>query len=60
AIARGYDATLVSDAHTTDDCTYSEPPVSAEQVIAHTNFYWNWQRTASARGGTVKSADLGF
>jgi nicotinamidase-related amidase len=60
AIARGYDATLVSDAHTTDDCTYSEPPVSAEQVIAHTNFYWNWQRTASARGGTIKSADLRF
>ena len=60
AIARGYDATLVSDAHTTDDCTYSEPPVSAEQIISHTNFYWNWQRTASARGGTVKSADLGF
>ena len=60
AIARGYDATLVSDAHTTDDCTYSEPPVSAEQIISHTNFYWNWQRTAFARGGTVKSADLGF
>ena len=60
AIARGYDAILVSDAHTTDDCAYSEPPVSAEQVIAHTNFYWNWQRTSSARGGTVKSADLGF
>ena len=60
AIARGYDATLVSDAHTTDDCAYSEPSVSAEQVIAHTNFYWNWQRTASARGGTAKSADLGF
>ena len=60
AIARGYDATLVSDAHTTDDCTYSEPPVSAEQIISHTNFYWNWQRTASARGGTAKIADLGF
>ena len=60
AITRGYDATLVSDAHTTDDCTYSEPPVSAEQIISHTNFYWNWQRTAFARGGTVKSADLGF
>ena len=60
AIARGYDATLVSDSHTTDDCTYSEPPVSAEQIISHTNFYWNWQRTAFARGGTVKSADLGF
>ena len=60
AIARGYDATLVSDSHTTDDCTYSEPPVSAEQIISHTNFYWNWQRTAFARGGTAKSADLGF
>ena len=60
AIARGYDATLVSDAHTTEDCTYSEPPVSAEQIISHTNFYWNWQRTASARGGTIKSSDLSF
>ena len=38
AVARGYDATLVSDAHTTEDQTaWGAPP--PEQVIAHTNLY---------------------
>ena len=60
AIARGYNATLVSDAHTTDDCTWATPPLSAEQVIAHTNFYWNWQRTPRAVGGTVTTSDVVF
>ena len=60
AIARGYNATLVSDAHTTDDCTWATPPLSAEQVIAHTNFYWNWQRTPRAVGGTSLTADVVF
>ena len=60
AIARGYNATLVSDAHTTDDCTWATPPLSAEQVIAHTNFYWNWQRTPRAIGGTTLVAGVDF
>jgi len=60
AIARGYNATLVSDAHTTDDCTWATPPLSAEQVIAHTNFYWNWQRTPRAIGGTTLAAGVDF
>jgi nicotinamidase-related amidase len=60
AIARGYNATLVSDAHTTDDCTRATPPLSAEQVIAHTNFYWNWQRTSRAVGGTSLTAEVVF
>jgi nicotinamidase-related amidase len=60
AIARGYNATLVSDAHTTDDCTWATPPLSAEQVIAHTNFYWNWQRTPRAVGGTSLTAEVVF
>ena len=60
AIARGYNATLVSDAHTTDDCTWATPPLSAEQVIAHTNFYWNWQRTPRAAGGTSLAAEAVF
>jgi nicotinamidase-related amidase len=60
AIARGYNATLVSDAHTTDDCTWATPPLSAEQVIAHTNFYWNWQRTPRAAGGTSLTAEVAF
>jgi nicotinamidase-related amidase len=58
ALARGYNATLVSDAHTTDDCSWATPPLSAEQVIAHTNFYWKWQRTPRAAGGTSLTAEV--
>jgi nicotinamidase-related amidase len=60
AIARGYNATLVSDAHTTDDCSWATPPLSAEQVIAHTNFYWKWQRTPRAAGGTNLAVEVVF
>jgi nicotinamidase-related amidase len=54
AFTRGYDTTLVGDAHTTEDLTeWGAPPV--EQVIAHTNLYWSWQtapdRTAAGRAG---------
>jgi nicotinamidase-related amidase len=60
ALARGYSATLVSNAHTTDDCTWATPPLTAEQVIAHTNFYWRWQRTPRAAGGTSLAAEVVF
>ena len=60
AVARGYNAPLVSDAHTTDDCSWAKPPVTAEQVIAHTNLYWNWQRTPRAAGGTVATSEVDF
>lgn len=52
---RGYDVTLVADAHTTEDLTaYGAPP--PEQVIAHTNMYWSWQ-TGPGRTAAVQSAD---
>ena len=55
AMARGYDATLVGDAHTTVDFTkYGAPP--PDQVIAHTNLYWQYQ-TAPGRAGAVVDAD---
>jgi nicotinamidase-related amidase len=55
AMARGYDATLVGDAHTTVDFTsYGAPP--PDQVIAHTNLYWKYQ-TAPGRAGAVVNAD---
>ena len=55
AFVRGYDATLVADAHTTVDFTsYGAPP--PEQVIAHTNLYWQYQ-TAPGRAGAVVAAD---
>lgn len=51
ALVRGYDVTLVSDAHTAEDLTeWGAPPPA--QVIAHTNLYWDNQtapgRTAEA------------
>jgi len=40
ALVRGYDATLVADAHPTEDQTgWGAPP--PEGVIAHTNLSWN-------------------
>ncbi|HET9094006.1 MAG TPA: cysteine hydrolase family protein [Solirubrobacteraceae bacterium] len=55
ALTRGYDATLVGDAHTTSDLSaYGAPP--PEQVIAHTNLYWKYQ-TAPGRVGAVAAAD---
>lgn len=60
ALARGFNATLVSDAHTTDDCAWATPPLSAEQIIAHTNFYWKWQRTPRAAGGTSVTGEVVF
>jgi hypothetical protein len=59
AFVRGYDTTLVSDAHTTEDLTaYGAPP--PEQVIAHTNLYWNFQEAPGRTAGTVATADVDF
>jgi nicotinamidase-related amidase len=59
AFARGYDATLVGDAHTTEDLTaYGAPPV--DQVIAHTNLYWKYQTAPGRTAGTVETKDVDF
>ena len=59
AFARGYDVTLVGDAHTTEDLTaYGAPP--PDQVIAHTNLYWSDQSAPGRRAGTVGTADVSF
>src|SRR6266550_4244794 len=59
AFARGYDATLVSDAHTTEDQTaWGAPP--PEQVIAHTNLYWTYQTAPGRTAGTVETKDVDF
>jgi len=59
AFARGYDATLVSDAHTTGDRTeWGAPP--PDQVIAHTNLYWNYQTAPGKTAGTVETKDVDF
>ena len=59
AITRGYDATLVSDAHTTDDQTvYGAPP--PDRVIAHTNLYWTYHTAPGRKGGTVPTESVEF
>ncbi|MFD8496118.1 isochorismatase family protein [Amycolatopsis sp. NPDC059657] len=59
AFARGYDAKLVSDAHTSGDkSAWGAPPV--DQVIAHTNLYWTHQSAPGRTAGTVETKDVSF
>ena len=59
AFVRGYDTTLVSDAHTTEDFSeYGLPP--ADKVIAHTNMYWTWQTGPGRKADVVGTADVSF
>src|SRR5882672_9210255 len=59
ALVRGYDTTLVSDAHTTGDQTsWGAPP--PDQVIAHTNLYWTYQTAPGRTAGTMKTNDVEF
>jgi nicotinamidase-related amidase len=59
AFVRGYDVTLVGDAHTTEDLSeYGAPP--PDQVIAHTNLYWQDESAPGRTAGTVDSAEVGF
>ena len=59
AFTRGYDTTLVSDAHTTGDLTeYGAPP--PEQVVAHTNLYWRYTSAPGRTAGTVETKDVDF
>lgn len=59
AIARGYDATLVSDAHTTEDLSPWGAP-TPDMVIAHTNLYWGNHRAPGRTAGTVTTAEVDF
>jgi len=59
AFVRGYDTTLVSDAHTTEDQTaWGAPP--PDQVIAHTNLCWSHQAAPGRTAQVVKTQDLDF
>jgi hypothetical protein len=59
AVVRGYDASLVSDAHTTGDKTaWGAPP--PDQVIAHTNLYWTYTTAPGRTAGTVETKGVDF
>ncbi len=59
AIVRGYDATLVSDAHTTEDLSeWGAPP--PDKVIDHTNLYWANHAAPGREAGTVTTEAVSF
>ena len=59
AIVRGYDATLVSDAHTTEDLSEWGAP-APDKVIDHTNLYWQHHTAPGRRAGTVSTGSVTF
>ena len=59
AFTRGYDVTLVGDAHTTEDQTeWGAPP--PEQVIGHTNIYWQYHDAPGRTAGVTETKDVTF
>lgn len=49
AAARGFDVTLVSDAHTTTDAAYDGVAITGEQIVAHTTMYFRGLRYPGQR-----------
>ncbi len=60
ALARGYDVTLVGDAHTTEDLRQWGVPVSPEQAIGYTNAYWGFTGAPGRSTAVVDTADVAF
>jgi nicotinamidase-related amidase len=59
AFTRGYDVSLVGDAHTSgDNSAWGAPP--PEHVIAHTNLYWQFQRAPGRTAAVVETKDMTF
>lgn len=59
AFVRGYDVTLVGDAHTMpDQSQWGAPP--PEQVISHMNLYWQYQSAPGRTAGVARTLDVTF
>ena len=59
AFTRGYDVTLVSDAHTTEDMTeWGAPP--PDVIIKHTNMYWGFQSAPGRRAAVATTKEIAF
>jgi nicotinamidase-related amidase len=59
AFTRGYDVTLVGDAHTTENLTeWGAPP--PDKVIAHTNLYWQEQAAPGRTAAVAETKDIRF
>ncbi len=59
AFTRGYDVTLVGDAHTTGDKSDWGAPPPAD-VIAHTNLYWSYQTAPGRTADVTDTAEVTF
>ncbi|WP_436491912.1 isochorismatase family protein [Actinokineospora sp. HUAS TT18] len=59
AFARGYDVTLVGDAHTTEDLSQWGAP-APDLVISHTNLYWKHQTAPGRTAGVTETKDIAF
>jgi len=60
AFVRGYDATLVSDAHTTEDLRPWGATFSPEQAIDHTNLYWEGTSAPGRNAAVQATAQVDF
>mgnify|MGYP003339131706 FL=1 len=59
AFTRGYDVTLVADAHTTEDqSAWGAPP--PETIIDHVNMYWKFQRAPRRTAAVATAASVDF
>ena len=59
AFVRGYDVTLVADAHTTEDLSeWGAPP--PDKVIAHTNLYWENHSAPGRTAGIQPTKEVDF
>jgi len=59
AFTRGYDVTLVGDAHTTEDLSEYGAP-TPDKVIAHTNLYWQEHRAPGRTAAVQKTDEVTF
>lgn len=59
AFTRGYDVTLVGDAHTTEDLSAWGAP-SPDQVVAHTNLYWGFQEAPGRTAVVTETKGIAF
>ena len=59
AFVRGYDVTLVADAHTTNDNSqWGAPP--PDKVIAHTNLYWQYHSAPGRTAAVTETKEVAF
>ena len=60
ALAEGYDVTLVSDCHTTDDRAFQGVTITGEQIVTHTNLYALFSTYPGQVSGTATHDEVAF